>query len=154
MTVTEPDGRSTDTDELAGRPDPALDLREVLDRLARAVVVTDPAGRIVLWSRSAEELFGWSESEVLGRSTADVLRELDDRSGIAELIDRAGAGSSSSGDAIVARPNDEPLRAFIIATPILARGQLSAIVIAAEDVTDVRVAEQRVRAARPPSPRR
>ena len=38
-----------------------VDLRAVLDMLDRAVVLTDPDGLIVVWSRAAERLYGWSE---------------------------------------------------------------------------------------------
>ena len=41
-----------------------VDLRAVLDMFDRAVVVTDPDGLIVLWSRAADRLYGWSEHEV------------------------------------------------------------------------------------------
>ena len=47
--------------------------RDVIDILPRAIVVTDSAGRISLWNREAERLYGWKETEVLGRSVLDIL---------------------------------------------------------------------------------
>ena len=44
-----------------------------IDALPGAVVVTDPSGRILLWSSEAEQLYDWPEAEVLGRSVLDVL---------------------------------------------------------------------------------
>ena len=40
--------------------------RGVIDALPGAVVVTDPGGRIVLWSATAERLYGWREPEAAG----------------------------------------------------------------------------------------
>lgn len=56
----------------------SLDLRlelpsGVLDALGVAVVALDTAGRFVLWSPQAEELFGYSTQEVLGQHAAQLL---------------------------------------------------------------------------------
>ncbi|MFD8920485.1 SpoIIE family protein phosphatase [Streptomyces sp. NPDC055037] len=57
----------------------------VLDALGVAVVALDTAGRIILWGPRAEELFGYSAREALGRHAARLL--VDDR--CADLV--AGA---------------------------------------------------------------
>ncbi|HEX9986127.1 MAG TPA: ATP-binding protein [Thermoanaerobaculia bacterium] len=48
-------------------------LRTILDAALDAVVSMNHDGLIVLWNRSAEELFGWRRSEVLGRPLAEVI---------------------------------------------------------------------------------
>lgn len=53
-------------------PDPALAPGELLEALGQAVVVTDPGGIIVFWNSAAERLYGWAESEVLGRDITEV----------------------------------------------------------------------------------
>lgn len=45
----------------------------LLDLLGVAAVVLNAEGRIVLWSPQAEELFGWSAQEALGRSAVRLL---------------------------------------------------------------------------------
>lgn len=45
----------------------------VLDALGVAVMALDAAGRFVLWDLQAEELFGYSAQEVLGRHAAQLL---------------------------------------------------------------------------------
>ena len=50
----------------------------VIEAMARAVIVVDPDGRIVRWNGAASDVFGWTEDEVLGRRTDDILvPELD-----------------------------------------------------------------------------
>lgn len=48
-------------------PDDAT-LARLVDGLADAVVVADNAGTIVYWNAAAQRLFGWTESEAIGRS--------------------------------------------------------------------------------------
>jgi len=46
-------------------------LRTILDGALDAVVSINPEGVIVWWNRSAEEMFGWTRAEILGRPLAD-----------------------------------------------------------------------------------
>ena len=39
----------------------------LLDRVDVAVIANDERGRITHWNRFAEELFGWSRREAIGR---------------------------------------------------------------------------------------
>ncbi len=45
---------------------------DILDSIPDALIVTDEAGRISRWNRSAETLYGWSSDEVLGKPIFDV----------------------------------------------------------------------------------
>ena len=45
---------------------------EAVDDGASAVIATDVYGRIVFWSRGAEELYGWTSEEVVGLNIVDV----------------------------------------------------------------------------------
>ena len=49
------------------------ELRDALRSTSLAFVEVDRAGRIRDWNPAAQRLFGWSRTEVLGRSLADVL---------------------------------------------------------------------------------
>ncbi|MFG1377705.1 PAS domain-containing protein [Xanthobacter autotrophicus] len=46
----------------------ALDLAQLLDAVADALVVCDEAGAIVLWNPAAERMFGFAPAEALGQS--------------------------------------------------------------------------------------
>ncbi len=43
---------------------------ELIDRIDAAIIATDLDGVIELWSRGAEQIFGWSEQEVVGREVS------------------------------------------------------------------------------------
>lgn len=49
----------------------------ILDSIAEAVVITDPAGRTTSANPAAERLAGWTEEELRGRSYAEALPILD-----------------------------------------------------------------------------
>src|SRR5919109_1478496 len=51
-----------------GARDQALQaFRAVIDAVPLAIVTLSPVGRIGLWSRGAERIFGWRRTEVEGR---------------------------------------------------------------------------------------
>ncbi|KUL30971.1 PAS domain S-box protein [Actinoplanes awajinensis] len=49
------------------------ELRQVLDSVLDAFVAAGPDGLVTGWNRAAEQLFGWTEAEVLGRPVGELL---------------------------------------------------------------------------------
>src|ERR1700686_3825838 len=47
---------------------PAEVLRALLDASPSGIIAFDDSGRVRLWSRGAQNIFGWTEEEVLGQS--------------------------------------------------------------------------------------
>jgi PAS domain S-box-containing protein len=43
------------------------EMQAIFDNSPLAMVKVDPAGKVLMWSRAAESLFGWTASEVLGK---------------------------------------------------------------------------------------
>jgi PAS domain S-box-containing protein len=120
--------------------------REVLDCLPSAVIVTDPSGRVVLWNRRAEALYGWAEHEVLGRSIIDLLAPPDARPKNEADFATVRHGSALSGDRFVVRRDGEILRIHSHTQPITdPSGNVVAIVGASDDVGAARAAEQTAR---------
>ena len=48
-------------------------IRLILDNALDAVIGIDCDGRIISWSPQAEKIFGWSQSEAVGRSLAETI---------------------------------------------------------------------------------
>ena len=123
--------------------DGGLDLRAVIDALPRAIIVTDPEGRILLWNQQAEHLYGWAAEEVLGKAVTDVLVPPAEQEGAAEILTDVKAGGSWQGDFTVLRRDGTPVRIWVRDQPVLdADGNVVAIVGASEDVSQLRVIEQ------------
>ncbi len=118
--------------------------RAIIDALPRAVIVTAPDGRILLWNRAAERVYGWSEPEVLGRNVNTVLVPGQERAQGEAILATLAQGCSWSGDFSVHRRNGEMLRVLVHDRPVLdEHGELIAIVGASEDVTEQRDLERR-----------
>lgn len=49
-------------------------LHEILDLTREAVSIVDRDERIVFWNRGAEQLYGWSSNEAVGRRLVDLLK--------------------------------------------------------------------------------
>ncbi|MEA3215396.1 MAG: two-component system, cell cycle sensor histidine kinase and response regulator CckA, partial [Acidimicrobiia bacterium] len=77
----------------------------MLDALPRAIIVTSLDGRILLWNRQAEELYGWAASDVVGRSVVDVLVPVHQKFHSEEILERVAAGEVWQGDYVVLRRN-------------------------------------------------
>ena len=84
----------------------------MIDAFHRAVVVTGPDGEILLWNRAAEELYGWPEEDVLGRSILDVMVPSADRELAAGIFSIVAAGKSWRGDFTVERRDGRDPRSF------------------------------------------
>jgi PAS domain S-box-containing protein len=53
----------------------AVNLNELIAAIGDAIVVSDASGAITLWNPAAERIFGFSESEALGRSLDLIIPE-------------------------------------------------------------------------------
>jgi PAS domain S-box-containing protein len=118
--------------------------RAVIDALHRAVVLSGPEGEILLWNRAAEELYGWPEEEVLGRSILEVMVPPGDRELAAGIFAILAAGKSWRGDFNVARRDGLTIRVNSVNQPVFdEQGNMVGIVGVSEDVTEQRQLEQR-----------
>jgi PAS domain S-box-containing protein len=120
-----------------------LSERQVIDALPRAVVVTDRNGRIVLWSAAAAELFGWTESEVVGRSVVEVLAPPDQLASNREDLEFVAAGNAKVGDRRVMGRDGAVIRVHTTTRPDAdadgdGDGEVVAIVGSSEEVTELR----------------
>lgn len=123
----------------------AVGYRAIIDALPRALVVTDLQGKILLWNRPAEALYGWTEREVLGRSVLEVLAPVEDLRENTEASNVA-PGKTTIGDCVIMRRSGEPILVRTFTQPLTSpSGELTALVRASEDVTGVRLAEQRTK---------
>ena len=130
----------------AEAPGRDIGIRNVVDALAQAIVVTDADGIILLWSRSAETLYGWSEHEVLGRSVLDVLVPMGEMSANREDLRVVAGGRAMSGDRRVARRDGRVLRVRTHTTPVRDdAGNTMFLVGSSEDVGELRDREQQTR---------
>jgi PAS domain S-box-containing protein len=112
-----------------------------------AIYCYDFEGRIISWNRSAEELFGYTEQEVLGRGVEIILPvgETDEvRTRIIPVV-RAG-GSIKNVETTRVRRGGLAFPALLTASPVRdPTGAPIAVSIIARDITEQRQREEHVR---------
>src|SRR5262245_35980390 len=73
---------------------------QILDAMGHAVILTDADGVIVRWNAGAEQLYGWTASEAIGRRTVDLMT-MPDADENTEITAAVFAGKTWSGDYLV-----------------------------------------------------
>lgn len=65
---------------------------ELINRSHDAILVRDPLSRVLSWNRGAEELYGWSERQALGRISHTLLKTRfpTSRAAVDEALEREG----------------------------------------------------------------
>lgn len=103
----------------SGDADQIVYLAEALDVCGEAVIATDLAGSIVYWSQGAEDLYGWTASEVIGRDVVDITPSDLSREDAERIMDELRRGMSwhgsfrvrtKGGDSLLAQVRDVPVR--------------------------------------------
>ena len=115
----------------------------LLDVVGQAVIATDPQGKIIYWNRAAEVLYGWSATEVMGRSVVEITpsEELIDRA--EEIMSELAAGRSWSGEMEVRRKDGTTFPAMVTDTPVFDEaGILTAIIGISTDITELKNTEE------------
>ena len=96
---------------------------QLLEAVGQAVIATDPAGVIILWSPSAEKLYGWRADEVIGRNVLDVTPMDISRPQGAEIMQVLARGELWSGEFEVRTRRGKPFTASVTDVPLLSDTQ-------------------------------
>ena len=116
--------------------------RTVLDASPFAIVARSPEGRVTLWNRAAERIFGYTNDEILGSDTT--LTPADTSDTLHRNIERTSAGEEFHGQRTQRLRKDGsvvPLR--VSAAPIYEQGEVIGGCAILEDMTErLRVEEQ------------
>ncbi|MFO1539808.1 MAG: PAS domain-containing protein [Chloroflexota bacterium] len=78
-------------------------IAEVARLLPVAVIATDIAGRVIAWTPHAETLYGWAESDVLGRDIRDLTVGPSEAHIAEAILARLVAGETWQGEFTAAR---------------------------------------------------
>ena len=103
MAVSSPKAPDQNTRNKAQTEDQIRLHANLLDAVPAALIATDVSGQIIYWNRVAEELYGWSGSEVLGHSIMEVMVPPDSEEHAEEIMSLLRAGQSWTGEFKVKR---------------------------------------------------
>jgi PAS domain S-box-containing protein len=91
---------------------------QLLDAVGQGVIATDIDGTINYWNRFAEQLYGWTHAEALGRSVFDLTVSSAALEQGQAIMAQLQAGESWSGRYMVRRRDGSVFPAFVTNTPI------------------------------------
>lgn len=122
----------------------------LLESIDDAIIVTDVRGNIRYWNPSAERLYGWEASEVLGRSITEVTPTNVNKENANRIIQTLMRGEKWAGEFEVKNRAGNTFVARITNSPVFNdHGQLEAIIGISYDITqeiklleELRVARQ------------
>nr|MDP9464987.1 PAS domain S-box protein [Actinomycetota bacterium] len=115
---------------------------ELLAAAAQAMIAVDLDGVITYWNKAAEEMYGWSAVEAVGRSSVELLlleQSAEDANIMAAAMLR---GESLSGDLKLKRRDGTTISVYVTSKPVFGKdGHLVAVIGSSVDVTERRAAE-------------
>jgi len=118
----------------------------LLAAIGQAVVVTDPAGTIVYWNRAAEEMYGWTAREAVGRDVDELLPRADGHMQSSLIVDQRAAGRAWSGEVAVRRKDGSVFPALVSSSPLLDEaGGATHLVGVSSDLSERAAVERRFR---------
>src|ERR1051325_9718482 len=118
----------------------------LLRHINDAVIATDDQFRITAWNRAAENIYGWTAAEVMGRSADEVLRAGLGEEQQAEAKELLEEKSSFRSERIHARKNGQPVYVEVNTIALAdSRGKVTGYVTVNRDITERRWAEEALR---------
>jgi PAS domain S-box-containing protein len=116
---------------------------QLLEQVQAAVISTDLQGTVTHWNEYAEELYGWSREEALGRNIVGLTIGTA-KAGVAEeIMDRLRAGETWEGEFVVRRKDGSTFPAHVTDSLIYnAQGRAVGIVGVSTDITERKQAEK------------
>jgi PAS domain S-box-containing protein len=111
----------------------------LLDAVGQAVIAADPQGEIIYWNRAAQELYGWSAEETIGRPIMEATPSEDLMEQAEEIMTELMAGRSWTGEFVVRRKDGTTFPALVTHTSAHdEEGNLVAIIGVYTDITEAR----------------
>jgi diguanylate cyclase (GGDEF)-like protein/PAS domain S-box-containing protein len=118
----------------------------LLDAVGQAVIATNPEGKVIYWNRTAQEIYGWSREEVMGRTLSEFVISEDLREWAAEIRTSLKEGEAWSGEFTLRRKDGTNFPAMVTSTPVHdEQGILAGMIGVSTDITERKEAEARLR---------
>jgi len=118
----------------------------LLDAVSAAIIATDLDGNIIYWNPFAQQLYGWTSQEVLGRNIMDVTVNSQTAQQAKTIMASLSAGKTWTGEFEVQRKDGTAFTASINLSPVAdENGRPVGIVGVSQDLTQRKRAEEALR---------
>ena len=114
---------------------------DLLAAAGQAIVAVDLDRTVIYWNNAAEEMYGWSAAEAMGRPSVELIvrNECPDRTEM--MIAKLLRGERWSGDYEVTRRDGSTIWVYVTNTPVFSDGQLLGVIGSSIDITERKMAE-------------
>lgn len=114
----------------------------LLESVGQSVIATKPNGEIFYWNKKAEEIYGWSKEEVLGKNIVDVTPTILEKDVAIKIMEELRKGNGWSGEFLVNNKYGEFFPSQVTNQPFFdVNGNLEGIIGVSENITDRKNAE-------------
>lgn len=118
---------------------------QLLNAIGQSVVVTDLNGIVTYWNHAAEQIFGWSAEEAIGKSAGQLIVSEDQLTQGAEIMARLTKGESWNGEFTVMHRDGRRFPIYVTNAPLTdASGKLTGIVGVSADISNIKMYEQQI----------
>jgi diguanylate cyclase (GGDEF)-like protein/PAS domain S-box-containing protein len=115
----------------------------LLEAVGQSVIATDLEGKVLYWNRAAEEIYGWSSEEALGRSLRDLTVSEESLEKAEEVESVLRAGRAWSGETLLRRKDGSYVPVLGTATPLFDdRGSLVGMIGVSTDISERKALEE------------
>ena len=115
---------------------------KLLEAVGQSIIATDLEGKVLYWNSAAEELYGWSSEEALGRRLRDLTlsEELLDQAEV--VVSHLRAGRTWSGETLLRRKDGSFVPVLGTATPFFDdRGHPAGMIGVSTDISERKALE-------------
>jgi diguanylate cyclase (GGDEF)-like protein/PAS domain S-box-containing protein len=129
---------------VSGKKDEQLRFQaRLLDAVGQSVIATDLEGKVLYWNRAAEEIYGWSSEEALGRSLRDLTVSEEALEKAEEVASELRAGRTWSGETLLRRKDGSHVPVLGTATPLFDdRGNVVGMIGVSTDISERKALEE------------
>jgi diguanylate cyclase (GGDEF)-like protein/PAS domain S-box-containing protein len=127
---------------LAGKEEELHFQAMLLEAVGQSVIAIDLEGNVLYWNRAAEEIYGWSSEEALGRSLKDLTVCEESLEKVEEVGSELRAGRAWSGETLLRRKDGSHVPVLGTATPLFDdRGSLVGMIGVSTDISERKTLE-------------
>src|SRR5215210_3614947 len=114
----------------------------LLEAVGQSVIATDLEGNVLYWNRAAEEIYGWSSEEALGRRLRDLTLSEESLEKAEEVGSELRAGRAWSGETLLRRKDGSYVPVLGTASPLFDdRGNLVGMIDVSTDISERKALE-------------
>lgn len=114
----------------------------LLESVGQSVIATKPDGEIFYWNKKAEEIYGWTKEEVLGKNIIEVTPTLLEKDVAIKIMEELRKGNGWSGEFLVKNKKGDLFPSQVTNQPFFdINGNLEGIIGVSENITDRKNAE-------------